>query len=346
MAQLKAHEADTWLARHRSDYPVVLVYGPDRGLVSERAARFARGTAIVLDDPFAVSRMEGSEIDRDPGRLIDEARTVPMFGGRRLIWIRNSGGSKALADAVRLLCESPPPETIILLEAGDLKKGIALRSLVEGSASAIAIPCYVDDARGMDSVIDEVMKDAGLTIDSDARVLLRRLLGGDRLATRREVEKLALYAMGQDTVTATDVRMLSGDVSGRSLDEVVDAVLGGSLDDFDRGFARLAGGGQVQSIIGALQRQLESLHALRGRMEQQGTTAAEAVASARPPVFFARRRLVEQALGRWQRATIGRMLESLQSATLAIRRNPAISAAVAYRTLLQITRSAAARNRG
>ncbi len=345
MAQLKAHEADAWLARPRSEYPVVLVYGPDRGLVSERAAKFARGTGIGLDDPFAVSRMDGGELERDPGRLIDEARTVPMFGGRRLIWIRNSAASKAMSDALRTLCDAPPPETLILLEAGDLKKGVALRSLVEGSTSAVAIPCFIDDAGGIDSVIDDVMKEAGLAIDPDARALLRRFLGGDRLATRREVEKLALYAMGQPAVTVVDVQMLSGDVSGRSIDEVVDAVLAGNIEEFDRGFARIATS-QVQTLVAAMQRQLEGLHAMRGRVEEKGATPAEVVGSARPPVFFARRRLIEQAVDRWPRVTIARMLESLQAATLAVRRNPSMAAALVHRTLLQIARSAAARNRG
>lgn len=345
MAQLKAHEADTWLAKPRPDYPVVLVYGPDRGLVSERASRFAQATGVALDDAFSTARMDGADLDRDPGRLLDEARTIPMFGGRRLIWIRNAGASKQLADALQSLCQEPSPETIILVEAGDLKKGAALRSVAEQAPTAMAIPCYADDARGIDAVIDTVMADMNVTIEPDARALLRRSLGGDRLASRREVEKLALYALGSKTVTSADVRALSGDVSGRSTDDVIDAALGGNLEEFDIAFARLAAMGQAASVVAAMQRQLEGLHALRGRMDREGVTAGGAVASARPPVFFARRRLIETALSQWERPTIGRMLESLQSVTLAMRRNAALATGLGHRALMQIARSAAARNR-
>ena len=343
MAQLKAHEAESWLAKPRPDFPVVLIYGPDRGLVSERASRFAQATGIALDDAFSVSRMDGGEVDRDPGRLLEEAQTIPMFGGRRLIWLRNAGASKQLAEAVRSLCQKPPPETILLVEAGDLKKGAPLRSAIEQAPTAMAIPCYADDARGIDALIDAVMKDT--TLEPDARALLRRSLGGDRLASRREVEKLALYALGRQSVTIEDVRALSGDVSGRSVDDVIDAALSGGLEEFDTGFARLAAVGQAASIVSAMQRQLENLHRLRGRMDQEGMTAGGAVAAARPPVFFARRRLIEAALSRWERATIGRMLESLQSATLAMRRNPVLATGLGHRVLLQIARSAAAKNR-
>jgi len=345
MAQLKAHEADTWLAKPRPDYPVVLIYGPDRGLVSERASQFAKATGIAIDDAFSTSKLDGTELDRAPGRLLDEARTIPMFGGRRLIWVRNAGASKQLGDALKLLCQEPPPETIVLVEAGDLKKGAPLRSAVEQAVRGMAIPCYADDARGIDGVIDSVMAEMNIGIDTDARALLRRSLGGDRLASRREVEKLALYALGREKITAEDVRELSGDVSGRSTDDVVDAALSGNLEEFDRSFARLAATGQAASVVSAMQRQLETLHALRVRMAQEGISAGGAVASAKPPVFFARRRLIEAALSRWEQPTIGRMLESLQSATLAMRRNAPLATSLGHRALLQIARSAAARSR-
>jgi DNA polymerase-3 subunit delta len=37
MAQKKAHEVDSFLKRLDRAYPIVLLYGPDKGLVSERA---------------------------------------------------------------------------------------------------------------------------------------------------------------------------------------------------------------------------------------------------------------------------------------------------------------------
>ena len=79
MGQKKAHEVDRWLARPEQAYRIVLIYGPDRGLVSERAKRFATGSGLPLDDPFTVVRMEASEVEQQPGRLADEAQTVPMF---------------------------------------------------------------------------------------------------------------------------------------------------------------------------------------------------------------------------------------------------------------------------
>lgn len=85
----------------------MLLYGPDKGLVNERARRYAAASKLPLDDPFAVIRMEADEIEADPAKLADEAGTISMFGGQRLIWIKNAGGQKKLAEAVKRLAAEP-----------------------------------------------------------------------------------------------------------------------------------------------------------------------------------------------------------------------------------------------
>lgn len=337
MAQKKAHEVDSWLSRPDENVRIILFYGPDRGLVSERARLFAAKTGLSPDDPFSVVRLDAAEIEQQPGRLVDEARMVPMFSDRRLVWVRNAGAHKSLAEDVKALAGDPPRDAIVLIEAGDLKKGAGLRAAVEAAGTAMALPCYADEARGVDAVIDEELQKAGMTITLDARQALRRSLGGDRLASRGEVEKLVLYARGQTQVTIDDVNLSIGDVAGLSVDEVVDSVLEGKLDLFETSFSRLAASGnQIFPILSAMMRQFQALHAMRGLMDAKGQSAASAVASARPPVFFSRRRTVENALQRWSAEGAARVLERLQNAVLQTRRRPDLAEAITRHTLLAI----------
>ncbi|TKT82814.1 DNA polymerase III subunit delta [Aquamicrobium sp. LC103] len=337
MAQKKAHEVDGWLRRPDPYYRVILIYGPDRGLVSERARLVARQSGLSVDDPFSVVRLDASDVDAMPGRLLDEAGTVPMFSDRRLVWVKGAAAQKALADDVKVLLAQPPAETTVLIEAGDLKKGASLRSMVEGAAQGIALPCYADDGRSIDAIIDEELSREGLTITLDARQALRANLGGDRLATRGEVEKLALYCRGKGRIEIEDVRATAGDVSAVSVDNAVDAVLAGKAGDFDVAFAQLmASGNHPFLVLSGAMRQFQSLQLMRADMEKTSRTAAAVVASARPPVFFSRRKLVEDALARWSPPALARALDRLQGAVLLTRRRPDLAEATARQALIAL----------
>jgi len=337
MAQKKASEVDRWLSRPEPAYRLVLIYGPDRGLVSERARSFAARTGLPLDDPFAVMRLDANELDQQPGRLEDEARTVPMFAEKRLIWVANAGAQKNLAADVKRVADDPPSDAIILIEAGELKKNAALRTVVEGAAAAMALPCYADDARAIDLLIDEEMTKAGMAIGVEARQALKASLGGDRLASRGEIAKLLLYCLGKERVETEDVLVMTGDVSASSNDDAGDAVLLGKAADLDLALSRhAAAGGPPFQMLASAMRQLQSLQAMRGQMERKGQSAAAAVASARPPVFFARKRAVEGALERFDGEAVARALDRLRDAVLQTRRRPDLARAVVARTLLAL----------
>ncbi len=345
MAQKKAFEVDGWLKRPDKQTLIVLLYGPDRGLVSERARAFAAATGLPLDDPFSVIRLDAAEIDKDPGRLLDEANTVPMFSDRRLLWLRNAGAQKALADDVKALVSAPPRDAIILIEAGDLKKGAGLRATVEASSIAMALPCYADEARDVDAVIEDELSKARMAISDDARQALRRNLGGDRLATRGEISKLVLYAHGNREISLADVEAMTGDVSGLSVDDAVDGMLDGRVDAFDAVFTRHAlNGSQAYLVLAAAMRQMQAIQLMRAGMA--GRNAAAAVAAARPPVFFARRKTIERAVERWSVESLQRALGRLQAAVLATRRRPDLAVPIARQALLGIAVESARLSRG
>ena len=342
MAQKKAHEVDGWARRPDWSHRIILVYGPDRGRVSEVAGMIAAASGVPLDDPFSTIKLDADTIEKEPGRLVDEARTVPMFSQARLVWIRGAANQKPLIDDLRDLIATPPSDAFIVVEAGELKKGAGLRSLVEGGGGAMALPCYADDNRGIDGLIDQEMTTAGLTIDLEARRVLKARLGGDRLASRGEIGKLVLYAHGMGKVTAADVVASTGDVSGDSIDLAVDSVMTGRLAAFDAAFARLsAEANRIPQLLAAAMRQFQQLQMLGAVMESDRKSAAAAIAGARPPVFFSRRATVEAALQVWKGKDCAMALERLNDVMLQTRRQPALAVPATRQALLGLAVRAA-----
>ena len=234
----------------------------------------------------------------------------------------------------------------MLIEAGDLKKGSAMRAAVEASKSAMALPCYADEGRSLDQLIDTQVAAAGLRITQEARTLLRSSLGGDRLASRMEVEKLVLYCAGRTEIDAADVTASSGDVSAVSADEVIDMVLLGDRDRMDARLQRaLASGTAPFLLLLSALRMFQSLSLMRAQMDSTGRDAAGVVAGARPPIFFARRRIVETALAGMAAVTLDQALDRLQRAVLLTRRRPELAVEIVRQTLLALATIRAARDR-
>ncbi|MBX3579283.1 MAG: DNA polymerase III subunit delta [Rhizobiaceae bacterium] len=334
MAQKKSDQIDAWIARPDAGVSVVLLYGPDRGLVSERAAGFVKAAGFAVDDPFSLTRLSAEDVDRDPGRLIDEMRTLPMFSDRRLVWYRAGTPGKGAIEAVRTMTEEPPAHATLLIEAGDLRKGAALRTLVEGATRGMALPCYADEAKSLDTLIDQAVGQAGVSISLEARQALKRNLGGDRLASRGEIEKLVLYARGLPRIELDHVEALAGDAAGLSVDEAVDSIILGRPEQFDIAFQRASAAGQLVPLLLATVRQFQLLQLLRDEVEINGKSASAAIAGARPPIFFARKHAVEAGLSRWSAQAIRRALDRLQAVILGSRERAALAEPLIRQALL------------
>lgn len=347
MSEKKAHEVDSWLSQSKLGEALYLIYGPDRGLVSERARTIASITKVPLDDPFSVTKLEASEVEQDPGRLMDEVNSLAMFADRKLVWIRNAGAHKGFAEAVKTVLSEPIKDCTVIIEAGELKKGAALRSAVEASKAGMALPCYADEGQAIDRLIDASIQNAKKTITMEARQLLRQNLGGDRLASRGEIEKLLLYTGADTQVTVDHILALSADSASVSVEDVIDAVLEGKVNAFDLAFGRLSANSNqaANQVLGSAIRQFHALLTLRGKIEQDRVSASTVVAAARPPVFYSRRKLVERTVERWDSAAIARALRSLQAAVLRVRQRQDLSTSAARQALLALTLESARRGR-
>ena len=344
MTAIKPASADGFLASADPSVRVVLVYGPDEGLVAERAARFVKAVTGASDDPFSHVRLVMSVIADDPARLADEAHAVPLFGGRRVISVRFSG-NRSILPAIEPILAAPPVDSWVLVTAGDLKKTAPLRKLCETHSAAAAVPCYADTGRDLDRIIDEETRLAGLAITADARTALRALIGSDRLASRSEVVKLCLYASGSGTIDVGDVSAIIGDAAAFAVDEAVDAAALGDGDGFDRSWRRLLASGTPGFVIGgAAQRHFTALHAARAAFDD-GASQDEAIGTIRPPVFFQRRARVERQLSLWSRLRIERALAMLDQAMVDSRLRGAISDEVVGEALTLIAVMAAPRKR-
>ncbi|WNJ90704.1 DNA polymerase III subunit delta [Bosea sp. 685] len=334
MVAVKAHEAERTLAKPDPAWRLFLIYGPDTGLVSERAAALARANVDDANDAFQLVRMSGDDIASDPLKLVDEANTIGLFGGRRAIRVSATG--KLLTAAVEPLLATPSRDAIVIIEAGDLQRSNPLRVACEKARSALAVPCYSDGARDLGSLIDEMLRAAGKTIDRVNRDHLAGLLGGDRQTSRREIEKLLLYVGADPAVLSEHIEAVVGDTAQREQAALVDAVFAGRLPALDLAYAKLSGEGLDPGVmLGAVLRQALTLLKSRQSVDA-GRGVKDVVATMRLP--FPRIPAMEAALSAWTTAKLMEAISLLGAATLAVRRDGDIARPAAVRALWTLAR--------
>ena len=236
MVALRGKEIDAFLARPDAGRPIILLYGPDAGLVRERADALIASAVDDPNDPFSLVKLDGDELSAEPSRLVDEAMTVPLFGGRRAIRIR--AGSRSFAAGVDTLAEMGVKDCRIVIEAGELRPESPLRKACEKAKTAVAIGCYPDTERDLAKLMDDELRIANLRITQDARAALMSFLGGDRQASRNELRKLTLYGYGKGEITLDDVMAVVADASELKLDPIVDGAFAGRPEIVEKAFAK------------------------------------------------------------------------------------------------------------
>ncbi|MEM8796155.1 MAG: DNA polymerase III subunit delta [Pseudomonadota bacterium] len=342
--QLKASEIDAYIRNIAGYHRVILVYGPDQGLVSERVNQLQSNVLSGNEDPFAALTLDSDEIAADPARLMDEAATVGLFGGDRFIRIRIQG-NRPITKSIQAALDQDQLDAKIVLDAGNLRKGHQLRTLIERDKKAVAIPCYADDGRSLRRLIEEALSENQIIADQEAITTLIAHLGEDRRTTRNEVEKVCLYAGEGGRLTAADILMLVGDASSNLVDETVDNILTGNVEAGLKSFRKaiLLGQDGFQTAS-ALQRHLLLLN-IKCDDYEKGSSAKAVVDQMRPPVHFSRKPAVIQQIQLWSTNDIERTQNQVSEAIIQSRMKPDLAVAIVEGILVRIAAMIRAKNR-
>ena len=299
--KVSPRDADGFSRSPPPDVRAILFYGPDSGLVSERAEAAARAVAADIADPFSVVTLDAAALEADPVRLGDEAAALALGAQRRVVWLRAAKDRAAAAVATAL---AMPWESLVILEAGDLSPRSKLRTLFEGADDAAAVACYLDDAGALAALARQTLAEAGIEAEPGVVDWLSGNLGSDRKVTRMELEKLTLYAGDAKRITLEDAQAVVGDSALVTVDDVVYATFGGDMEALVRALARARFEGVTPIAV------IRGAFAHLTRLEE----AAAAAANGRPAdriakdlrVFFKRQAAFGSQIRRWPAARLAR----------------------------------------
>ncbi|MBI4624701.1 MAG: DNA polymerase III subunit delta [Verrucomicrobia bacterium] len=191
----------------------IFICGPDDYLVGRVGkARFAALAADVPDE-FARETINGfaanvGEVEKAVNQFRDAIQTVAMFGGRRLVWLKDvnfladtvTGRAEStlrlVEDLQEILTRANPDETIALVTAAPIDRRRSFSKWCEKNADFALVGGEGDGAsEALAGVVLAEARECGASFAPGAVELLLVRVGANTRLLVEETRKLATYAL-------------------------------------------------------------------------------------------------------------------------------------------------------
>jgi DNA polymerase-3 subunit delta len=192
--------------------PLYMLIGDDD---AEKSA-VAGELADMVDEglrAFNVDRLYGGDTKVDD--VIQAAATLPMMAPRRLVIVleaekllipkRESRASEEALERLEEFLKDPPSHASVVFVCGHLDNRRRMVVLLRKQASVVDCGSIADGADAERWVKARAIK-MNIPLDAGAAHALAERAGIDIVRLRAGLERVALYAMGQASISADDVR--------------------------------------------------------------------------------------------------------------------------------------------
>jgi DNA polymerase-3 subunit delta len=313
--------------------PVVVIVGSERALAERavgalRAFVLGQGPAGFNDDLFQGQGLSAQSV-------IGVARTLPMFGARRLVLVRNADAiGSAELELLGAYLQKPSPETLLVMVAEKLDGRSKFAKLARDAGAWFeAEPPRQHE---MAQLAEREAQARGHRISGEASAALADALGPDLSALDDALERLSLFVGAGRPIELEHVERCVAHARIESIWTLVDAV--GQRDESKALAAASSLLGDREpplKILALVARQLRSVAKMRDALKS-GLGPQEAAQRAGVPPFKARE--LAQAVRRFDERTLVRAFALIAEADLALKGSKVPGPRVLERTLLALCR--------
>lgn len=202
--------------------PLYVLHGEEGYYLDELVKDFE---ALVPDDEkdFNLYVLYGPQVE--PDQVVDACLRYPMMAERQVVILKEAQAVKAdFINALTAYAERPNPQTVFVLVCRGAKlTGAKFLKAVAGSNGVVFESRKLYESQ-IGPKIDELVAEAGLTIDSKARAMLVDHVGADLSRIVNEVRKITLVLPKKAAITPQVIEKLIGVSKDFNNFELVDAL--------------------------------------------------------------------------------------------------------------------------
>ncbi len=220
--------------------------------------------------------------------VLDELQTLPFFGSRRLVIVREADGFvSAHRDKLEKYVASPSSVGVLVLEVKSWKSNTRLAKAIPDAAT---IKCEAPAAYRLPGwCVKWTASRYGKQLHESAAALLVEFIGAELGVLDQELAKLSTYVGEQSQISTAEVDKLVAHGRVQTAWQMLDAVAEGKQADALETLQHLLDQGEEPiAILGAMSWQLRRL-AQVARLNRQGVSLSSAMSRAAIPPFAQKR---------------------------------------------------------
>lgn len=202
--------------------PTYVIVG-DEPYLAQSAMKSLR--AALGDDDMSVATFSARDAEADD--VIGALRTVPLLGGRPLVWLRDGEhltkeGRKAFAEAIAAYIEEPVREAALIIVAEKIDGRSRLMQLAAKKGVVVECRKLYDDKLPSWVAIEVKRRDRQISLE--AAKFLADMVGNDLGQLAGSIERLVLYVGERKLIELKDVEEAVTETHQRDVFELTDAV--------------------------------------------------------------------------------------------------------------------------
>ena len=201
--KVNANQYLQFLDKNYDNYNVIFLYGTNNGLVNLLFRDTIKFLKIDENNPFLVSTIDGDELKENPTVLVDNLKTISMFGEKKFIILNllYSTISQTIEKLINENITQKNNDFVLIIKAGNLSSKSNFIKFLQKLNNCILIPCYDEEPDKIKTKTRNLFNKYNLVFSNDFMSNLYKKFSTNSLVNESELEKLENFIIENKDVS-------------------------------------------------------------------------------------------------------------------------------------------------
>ncbi|MDC0094058.1 DNA polymerase III subunit delta [Alphaproteobacteria bacterium] len=321
--KIKSENFLTSLKNNNNSNKILLLYGPNSGLINLLYKKSISILSIDINDPFNVSKIDGIQFKDNPSLLNDSISTFSMSKEKRtvLLDLTYVKINKNIENTILSSLNESINDYFLLIKANNLGSKNQLVKFVENIKNGILVPCYDEDTNKVKIQILKLFNKYGFKFSDDFVSMLSTKFNSDSAINLMEIKKLETFLIDNQNITEELIISLITDNININQNKIIQLSLSGKIEEALLSLDKIYENSSTAiSITRSFVIHFKTLEKILLAVEN-GFSISESINNIKPPIFFKDKPLLIFQCQLWSLKTINLIFKRLIDIEIKLKSN-------------------------